>query len=701
MKKDDINRAIAMSNIEGALLDPETDISTGGLVIRTDGSKQLLTPEAQRLIDEDSKCEGGLKECRECATLEQCERGARVVKAKRSEPKPKPPQPTPEQAIADVLKRLDFTTPDFSTLARERRAYYTEAQRNFIAAYTGREPGEIPDEDTADAQQFWNTHPQAIADVLANEMTADIKGKVREWLKTDSTIVKYMDFYGVDLAKAYKALAPEERETVDRALQRENLEYSRAYVKAALLPKFELSIMPLISEGQKQTFSRAIRNNTTPGDKEEAALLRLYVMLYDMADDSTRDKAAEAIGVERDDLEQYALIQGRVDSVAFPQGTAEEQTPKAEAEKDELPTVKSKLPQLPPQSYGTGFYPLTLAYLNTCLLGIPLDGQWHARGNGDYKFKVRFTVERNCGVIPFPLDDFAEKISTIIGVGREMEAEYFDVNAIARYILYGDPDAHEPEPTIIKTGENAGKKIRKLAYVSKDIADTIDTMIDFMTGIKADVEYAIWQRDKNGKKQLMRVMVSRYLLNGGVRVEISNYGHTTRTYGRGDKKRVDNTLRVWGFPSIREDSELKSYAPVLYDIASKLGEVAQIPMKEADIRHYLPEGARITPDDVRMRDATLREYFRAQRNEGRGVLRLSTIETDTGINSSKWRSVTSRSRKQRCKRLASIVDTLTADGKLRSATPQKGGEEYDIVTEEYRPRRGGSKRKKTPDSKGK
>jgi len=600
-------------------------------------------------------------------------------------------------------ERLMSLSPEEMEAEQQEAAKRLEEEQNkaiqalYIAAYTGRQPDEISEAERKTAQNFWNSNPEALADVITCQIADKDKKQIKNWLNNET--ITYCDFFGADLLKAYRALTDDGRAIVNNALDRGYTVYSKAYAKAAILPKLETSIIPQLSDEQKRLFSNAVKDREQPEDKEQAALFALYVMLYDMADDGLKEKTAAAIGLTTDDFLTYLYLEnGAPDKAVFPpdQTTETEQNEKTEAAKPETaltPTVKTKLPQLPPQRYGTGFYPLTLAFINKSLLGIPLDGQYHNIGNGDYQFRVRLTVEKYSGLIPFPLDDWAEKISTIIAVGREMGAEYFDVNAIGRYIMYGDPDEHTE--TIIKNGKNAGNQITKLAHVPKVTADMIDTMIDFMTGIKADIEYPIWKRDKNGKKNLVKLKVSRPLLNGGVRVEISNYGHTTNTYGRGEAK-VKQSLRVWGFPSIREDSELKSYAPVLYDIAKQLGEIAQIPKAEADIRHYLPEGARITAEDISMRDAALRRYFELQRNGGNGVLRLAKIEDETQLPQDQSKTEHYRIRKQRQKRLKAIVDTLIEDGKIRTATRNKDGETYDVQTEEYRPKRGGNKKKKTP-----
>lgn len=609
---------------------------------------------------------------------------------------------TPEEREA-VRKVEKMFEPLQKIVAEMPKLTENDIQALYIAAYTGREPDEIPEAERKAAQDFWNTHPEAVADVVSCQFADIDKPKIRQWIEQASrpeeqAFLTYLDFFGANLLKAYKAFDNDGRAIVAEALGRGYTVYSKAYAKAALLPKFTASIIPQLSEDQKRIFANAVLHyREPPEDAEQAALFTLYVMLYDMADDDTKASAAAAIGLTKDDFSQYFYLAGGAkDKAVFPpdettgKDRQESKTPKPTAT---TPKVKTKLPQLPPQRYGTGYYPLTLAFLNKSLLGIPLDGQYHTIGRGDYQFRVRLTVEKYTDFLPLPLDDLAEKISTIIAVGREEGAEYFDVNAIARYIQYGDPDFHTEETR--KGGKHAGESKTVLGYISKEMADTVDKMIDFMTGIKADIEYPKWEKDKNGKKSLVKLKVSRPLLNGGVRVEISNYGHTTNTYGRGEAK-VKQSLRVWGFPSSREDSELKNYVPVLYYIAQQLEQIAQIPQAEADIRRYLPEGKRITLEDVSLRDAALRRYFEIQRNGGNGAISLPKIEEETQLPQDQSKTQHYRIRKQRQKRLKAIVDTLMRDGKVRTAEAAPDGESIKIQTEEYRPKRGGAKKRKTP-----
>lgn len=552
-------------------------------------------------------------------------------------------------------------------IANIQKTTVQDMQALYIAAYTGRQPGDVSMAELAAAQTFWNTHPEAVADVLSCQFADGDKPKIRQWIENainadgqdnaETQFLKYLKFFGADLLEAYRAFDGDGRTIVDNALDRGCAVYSMPYTRAAILPNFTSSIIPQLSEEQKYLFSRAIENRYRPEDKEQAALFALYVMAYDMADDELKEKAAAAIGKTTGDLLTYIWETGGApDQAVFPPDLTTEKDEKAETEKPEtaklLPAVKRTLEQKPAPNR-TGYMPLALANVNRRLLGIPLDGQTYIIGKGEYAINIKLTVKEYSGLLPLPLDNWAEKVSTIIGQGRAEGQYYFEVTDIARHILYGDPLAQKTY--IVKSGKNKGNKYTKLEYVSQPIVDLVDSLIDFMQGIEAEITYPIWLKDKKGKPYLDRITIKRRLITGAFRVEIgkmANYGHTTKN---------KQPLRVWGFTPI-SDKVKDRFAPVLYEIASSLGQIDQIPTNRADIRHYLAENTNITKNAVDLRDELLRQTHYIESQGGTGVIDVTDIEKRAIIEDSKSKTQLYRKRKERAEQIAKMVETLATDG---------------------------------------
>jgi len=193
-----------------------------------------------------------------------------------------------------------------------RRIWERQAQASFIAAYTDREPADVKAAEVDNCQQFWNTHAQATADILAagidgiglakNAEPADlrqawtlaIEQMLAHWLTTDR--VKYYIFHGADLKAAYLQYDAEGQELVKAALAEPDNVFSRRYVKAAILPTMESGFIATLG---KQTLTRIkTAFNIKRPPATETSTFWLFCMLFELADDGRKAKMAAAIGIE-------------------------------------------------------------------------------------------------------------------------------------------------------------------------------------------------------------------------------------------------------------------------------------------------------------------------------------------------------------------------------------------------------------------
>lgn len=201
-----------------------------------------------------------------------------------------------------------------------RQAWERQAQASFIAAYTDREPADVTAAEVDNCQQFWNTHAQATADILAagidgiglakNAEPASrpsasplyIDQMLKHWLTTDT--VKCYIFHGADLKAAYLQYDAEGQELVKSALAKPDNELSRRYVKAAILPAMESGFIATLGNQTISRIKTAIKTTYRPPACETSTFW-LFCLLFELADDDRKEKMAAAIGIEPDAIATF------------------------------------------------------------------------------------------------------------------------------------------------------------------------------------------------------------------------------------------------------------------------------------------------------------------------------------------------------------------------------------------------------------